>query len=128
MARGWKWAKRSVTAAGLALVVSGCASTTAQTESLLSQAGFRPLPADTPAKVAHLSTLPPRRLVGRDHQGKKYYVYADPDGCKCLYIGSPAQYQTYQRLLQAQQAAAQQWESTGVEEARQWEIDNAGLQ
>ncbi len=128
MATGWKWAKVGALTFGLGLGVAGCASTIVQTENLLGQAGFRRLPADTPAKVAHLETLPPRKLVGRAHQGKKYYVYADPGECKCLYIGSPSQYQTYQRLLQTQQAAAQRWESTGVEEAREWEIENSGLQ
>jgi hypothetical protein len=127
MATEWKRTRTAAMVIGLALGVASCA-TTAQTESLLSQAGFRRLPADTPAKVAHLETLPPHRLVGRTHQGKKYYVYADPEGCKCLYIGSAAQYQGFQRLVQQQQAAAERWETTGVDEAREWEIENAGLQ
>src|SRR5262249_34158921 len=113
---------------GLGVIVGGCASATVQTENLLGQAGFRRLPADTPAKVAHLSTLPPGKVVGREYQGKKYYVFSDPADCKRLYIGNAAQYQAYQRLVQAQQAAAAQWATTGVEEARQWEIENAGLQ
>ena len=128
MITGWTGMGRAVMAVALALGVAGCATTNVQTENMLGQAGFRRVPADTPAKLAHLQTLPARRLVGRAHEGKKYYVYADPDGCTCLYIGSPAQYQSYQRLVQQQQAAARQWESTGVEEAREWEIENSGLQ
>jgi hypothetical protein len=114
------WASMAI---GLVLGMAGCA-TTANTESMLAQAGFRQLPADSPKKVAHLQTLPERRLVARTYQGKKYYVYSDPNGCKCLYIGNPAQYQAYQGLLQQRQAFLE----GGVEEAREWEIENSGLQ
>src|SRR5262245_59275516 len=79
----WKRTKWMVTGLGLGVIVGGCASATVQTENLLGQAGFRRLPADTPAKVAHLSTLPPGKVVGREYQGKKYYVFSDPADCKC---------------------------------------------
>jgi hypothetical protein len=115
--------RRASVTFGLVLGLAACA-TTAGTESLLSQAGFRQLPADSPKKVAHLQTLPERRLVARTYQGKKYYVFSDPNGCKCLYIGNPAQYQAYQGLLQQRQAFLE----GGVEEAREWEIENSGLQ
>ena len=113
----------SAMAIGLVLGLAACATTTG-TESLLAQAGFRQLPADSPQKVAHLQTLPERRLVARTYQGKKYYVFSDPNGCKCLYIGNPAQYQAYRGLLQQRQAFLE----GGVEEAREWEIENSGLQ
>jgi hypothetical protein len=86
-----------------------------------------PVPADSPKKVAHLQTLPARKLIGRTYQGKKYYVYSDPDGCTCLYIGTPEQYQSYQGIVQ--QLETPPWQATGgVEEAREWEIENSGLQ
>ena len=120
---------RSSVTIGLALGLAACATTTG-TENSLTQAGFRQLPADSPQKVAHLQTLPERRLVARTYQGKKYYVFSDPNGCKCLYIGNPAQYQAYQNILQQQQTSlAGGWPPTGgVEEAREWEIENSGLQ
>ena len=123
----WQWTKMAVVALGFALGITGCATTAPKTENLLSQAGFRQIPADTPQKLAHLKTLPERKLVARtSSKGKKYYVYADPDGCKCLYIGDPPQYQSYQRIAQQQQA--QQSEAPGgVEEAREWEEQNAGM-
>ena len=108
----------------LALAAASCSVATRNTESMLAQAGFRQLPADTPKKLEHLQTLPERRIVIRSHQGKKYYVYADPQDCKCLYMGNTAQYQRYQQLVQAQN----QLYTGGVEEAREWEIENAGLQ
>lgn len=107
----------------LALGAAACA-TTRGTENLLTQAGFRQAPANTPQKLAHLKTLPEHRLVGRTHQGRKYYVYADLDGCRCLYVGSPQQYQTYLGLVRAKQAE----EAEAVDEAREYEIENAGLQ
>jgi len=116
---------RASMAIALVLGINACASTTAMTENLLQQAGFRQLPADSPQKIAHLQTLPERRLVGRTYQGKKYYVYSDPNGCKCLYIGTPAQYQAYQGILKQQQVS---FTTSGVEEAREWEIENSGLQ
>jgi hypothetical protein len=123
MKRRRSWTSMTVVTAGFALGIAGCA-TTAKTETLLSQAGFRQIPADTPQKLGHLKTLPERRLVGRTSlkNGKEYYVYADPDGCKCLYIGDPKQYQDYRRLAQ-QQA---QVEGQDVREAREWEEENSG--
>jgi len=107
---------------------TACATTAGpKTEDLLSQAGFRKLPADTPQKVAHMQTLPDKRLVSRTYQGKKYYVYSDPEGCKCVYIGDPAQYQSYQGIARQQQQSAPGWQpQSGVEEAREWEIENSG--
>ena len=79
----------------MGLGLSACATTAGpSTVDLLSQAGFRKVPADTPQKVAHLQTLPDRRLVARKYQDKKYYVYTDPQGCKCMYVGNAAQYQS----------------------------------
>ena len=122
----------AVVAVGFALGIAGCATTTAtqSTENLLSQAGFRQLPADTPKKLAHLNTLPERRLIARtSSKGAKYYVYADQDGCKCLYIGNPSQYQSYQTILKQQHQAAQPYEPAGgVEEDREWEEANSGMQ
>jgi len=114
----------------LALGMAACATTNAgpKTEDLLSQAGFRRVPADTPQKVAHMQTLPDRRLIGRTYQGKKYYVYSDPEGCKCVYLGTPAQYATYQNIARQQQQTAPGWQpQTGVEEAREWEEQNSGM-
>ncbi len=67
---------------------------TLTTEQLLTTAGFQKKVADTPAKLAHLEMLTPaRKLVARQHDGQVYYVYADPDLCKCLYVGTATQYQ-----------------------------------
>jgi hypothetical protein len=67
---------------------------TVQTEELLAAAGFDQKLADTPEKLAHLQTLTPaRKLFPQERDGHLYYVYADPDLCKCLYVGTAAQYE-----------------------------------
>ena len=67
---------------------------TLTTEQLLADEGFQKKVADTPEKLAHLRTLTPaRRLVVHRRDGQLSYVYADPAVCKCLYVGSPAQYE-----------------------------------
>ena len=120
--------RHTMATVGLALGMTACVmSSTQSTEAMLRQAGFRQLPADSPQKIAHLQTMPERKVIGRTYQGKKYYVYSDPQGCNCLYIGTPEQYKTYQGILQQLQTPA--WQPTGgVEEAREWEIENSGLQ
>jgi len=67
---------------------------TQTTEQLLAAAGFQKKIADTPEKLAHLGTLTPaRKLVTHRQDGRLYYVYADPVVCRCLYVGTPAEYQ-----------------------------------
>ena len=119
----WRALRLAVAGLGLFAVATSCVSART-TENLLAQAGFRQLPADTQKKVVHLETLPDRRLVGRVYQGKQYYVYSDPTGCHCLYLGTVQQYETYRRLLQEYRLA----QSAAVQEAREWEIENSGLE
>ena len=76
--------------------------TTERTEGLLAAAGFEMKVADTPEKLANLSTLTPRRtLIPQERDHRLYYVYADPDLCKCLYVGTSMQ---YERALQESRA------------------------
>jgi hypothetical protein len=80
---------------------AGCATmraaATRSTEEMLSTAGFRRVPADTPETLADLHGLRPRQIVPAVRDGQTTYVYADPEVCKCLYVGTEAQYQDYQR-------------------------------
>jgi len=85
---------------GAGAVAAGCAMGAQTTESLLAQAGFLEQSADTPEKISHLQTLPARKFVKRNRDGKTYYVYADPEYCKCLYVGTVQQYAQYRSLLQ----------------------------
>jgi hypothetical protein len=93
---------KTITAALAAMIISGCASIANQdamdTERRLSAAGFQMKLADTPAKLAHLSSFAERRLVPNTLDGKTVFVYADTQSCKCVYVGSQENYQEYERL------------------------------
>lgn len=86
----------------LVVVLAGCATIrqneTTDTEQVLAAAGFYMKLADTPEQLARLQTLTPRKLVPHRRDGKLYFVYADPDVCKCLFAGTEQNYQEYQRL------------------------------
>lgn len=69
---------------------------TPRTDSLFTISGFVPQLADTPAKMRHLMALPPDRLITRTRNGKTTYLYADPNICRCVYVGTPEAYRTYQ--------------------------------
>src|SRR5262245_37051737 len=86
-------------------IAGGCTMAARTTESALTQAGFRQLPADSPEKVSHLQTLPDRTIVKRNRDGKTYYVYADPEYCKCLYMGTQQQYAQYRGIVRSEDEA-----------------------
>lgn len=106
---------------GLTLALGGCVLAVGNTESLLTRAGFKQIPADTPKRVEHLQTVAPHRLIKRTTDGKSYYVYADPSHCKCLFVGNERAYATYKTLVASQQEAAV------LEEQRQEESARADL-
>jgi hypothetical protein len=93
----------------LAAALGGCAAIerqeaatgqqqAADTEKLLSAAGFRIIPADSTERQHDLATLPPRRIVTHRRGARTVYVYADPQGCGCLYVGAPGAYAKYLQL------------------------------
>jgi hypothetical protein len=99
--------RTALTAVVLAATLAGCAgvqsSDTRSAERALTAAGFEAKPADTPDKLTHLRSLPPRKVLVQEQNGQRRYVYADPTGCRCLYVGGEEQ---YRRLRQQEQAAA----------------------
>ena len=105
-------AGKTLTTALAAIIVSGCASIANQdamdTERRLSAAGFQMKLADTPEKLAHLQFFADRRLVPTTLDGKTVFVYADAQSCKCVYVGSQANYQEYERLAIQQNVVDEQ--------------------
>jgi hypothetical protein len=103
-----------VVALGL-LSFAGCASLQASdthwTEQALASAGFERRPADTPVKLAQLTALTPRTLLRKTLDGEVRYVYADPTGCTCLYVGGDLEYQRYRQNEEA--AASQVFDNGG---------------
>ena len=80
--------------AGCALVESQVA---ADSEEILGEAGFQRHPLDEPG-------LPSRQLV----EAAGDYKFADPDFCRCLYVGSAPEYAELQKL-RAQRIAEREW-------------------
>jgi hypothetical protein len=51
------------------------------------------------------SLLPAHRFVARTINGRRYYVYSDPDLCKCVFLGDEIAMQSYKSLLAAAAAS-----------------------
>ena len=98
---------RLVVFAAAVLTVSGCATIrgheASSTERLLTAAGFQIQRADTPARMHDLAVVPPLKITAQSADGAVRYTYADPYGCRCLYVGGPKEYSAYQRLANEQQ-------------------------
>jgi hypothetical protein len=104
--------RRSIAAALATIclaVLSGCTSIRRHeaggTEQLLAAAGFEMRPADSPERQRDLAAMPPYKIVARDRDQRVTYTYADPDKCRCLYVGGPKEYTAYQHLVVEKQIA-----------------------
>jgi hypothetical protein len=104
--------QKMIAAAFAAAVLSGCAAMdnqdTIAIERRLSAAGFQMKLADTPEKIDHLNKFAQQRLVPMDMNGETVFVYADGQSCKCVFVGSQANYQEYERLSIQQNVADEQ--------------------
>jgi hypothetical protein len=91
----------------LGLLASGLSSYAQQTtgQQLISS-GFNPVAATTPDMVARLMSFQANQFVSRNKGGRAYYVYADPTGCTCVYVGSVAAMNKYQASFGALPADA----------------------
>ncbi|MGH8012018.1 MAG: hypothetical protein ACREQ4_05925 [Candidatus Binataceae bacterium] len=69
-----------------------------QLEPMLSAAGFRMYPADTPARMDELKSLTPLKMRYYPYKGKLHYWFADPKVCHCIYIGNAEDYQEFEKL------------------------------
>jgi hypothetical protein len=114
--------RRFLIAAGIAIAFAGCSllqpspqQRAKDLDPMLSAAGFRIVPANTPQKIATLNKLPPLKVkfyTGKD--GNLHYWLADPYECHCLYLGDETAYQHYEnlrlqnRMVQEQQEAAEE--------------------
>src|SRR5437870_13344188 len=112
--RGCKGRRVLSVALAAATMLTGCAtfrgSEARSTEELLAAAGFVMRHADTTERQRRLAAMPPYRLESYTKDDKVVYTYADPDGCKCLYVGGPKEYSEYQRLrVQRRIAADEAW-------------------
>src|SRR5262245_21377902 len=83
------------------VLLTGCATIrrleARDTEELLTAAGFKQQLVDA-ADTTPLDAGPPYRLVSRTKNGTVQYTYADPDTCRCVYLGGSKEYAEYRRL------------------------------
>ena len=103
-------------ALGLVSMV-GCASTTIENERLLAAAGFQMKLAQTEEQKARLKTMTQHELVPFEHDGQLRYVYADAKYCNCIYAGTEAAYQRYERLALKQRLANDQIQAAEMNQA-----------
>jgi hypothetical protein len=107
-----RWTTAILPLVAVGLGVTGCAAIrahqSAETEQVLAAAGFQMKPADTSERLAHLQTLTPRKVIRYTRDGQVHFVYADPETCKCLYVGDEQRYQKYQELSLQKQIADEQ--------------------
>jgi hypothetical protein len=66
----------------------------------LSSAGFRVQVANDAAGKKAMNALPPHRfVVHRYGNNEVRYLYAEPNHCVCIFIGTEAAYQNYRDIL-----------------------------
>lgn len=108
----WPRAQRGLLLAGTlpALLALLCASLLVALETpskpfldknsfYLASAGFRVQTANDAAGQKALRALPPHRFVIHRNGGDVRYLYAEPQHCVCVFIGTQAAYEAYRGML-----------------------------
>ena len=91
-------------------ILAACQSTrmaVAEKENGLSAAGFVVHRADTPERQSLVSLLPANQIAWYQRSGAFHYVYADPRGCSCLYVGTQEAYEKWVSYAHEHHAAAE---------------------
>lgn len=116
-------------AAVLALAACATGPTPPTKPEMMVAAGFKLKLADTPTKLSALKVLPQHKFIHRDVNGKTLTVWADLAGCKCLYVGGPKAWETYQQNAFAQHIIAEDQQATAVNhETAMMDYDTAVIQ
>lgn len=99
------WLGLAVMTAMLGIALVGCATgpssspAAAKSQSdLLAQAGFRAHTPNTPQKLAYVNTLPAKKVVSNQYQGKVLYLVCTDPGSQQCYLGDEDAYKRYQQL------------------------------
>lgn len=112
--------KALLTIGFLIALATGC-STTSDRQNMLTAAGFRMVPADTPERQMHLQTLPSGEITPVQRNGTLYYVCPDPKR-NLLYVGNEQQYQEYQRLRFQKQMTQDQLTAAQLNREAAWGV------
>jgi len=97
-----------------------------ETESRLAAAGFSRIPAKSEAELSHVRLLPPLQISYYIDKGRFRYRFADPEFCRCVFVGDDVAYQRYDQLRIAaeQERANQQAAQLRREAAQQTALDS----
>lgn len=82
----------------------------------LSEAGFIAHQADTTARYAMMNLLPPGQLTYRPSPDGPIYLYADPIGCGCVYMGSENAFRTLHNMTATEMRNKKQQPTSVVDE------------
>ena len=96
----------------LAAATPGCVTDRAvrQKETLLVEAGFRPIAAVSSDQRWLIRTIPADQVSAIARRGKVYFVY--PDQTRgILYVGHDAEFLTYMQKAQAQSFESKAWDT-----------------
>jgi hypothetical protein len=85
---------------GIAGVASSARAQLA-TDMKLEDAGFVMRRADTPEHMAQLRKLPPRMFATRMGKTGRYFIWADPDTCRCAFVGTEKAMQAFRDMRRA---------------------------
>lgn len=91
---------------GCTTTTSNSAANASQKEMMLSQAGFVPKTVTTPKQQQQVEKLSVGTVSAVKYKGKLYYVYPTEKKDQ-VFVGKQAQYDSYKKMLAAQQAKAQ---------------------
>jgi hypothetical protein len=92
--------RTTLAALGLCMTVAACQTPQQKItskEDMLTAAGFKFRPINTPQRQAALQQLPPHKFSRKVNDGRVFYVYPDPTVCGCLYVGDQNAYATYRQ-------------------------------
>jgi len=105
-----------------ALLLGGCAGMgSANTESLLTAAGFRARTPQTPTQQQIYAALPAYQVERATVPGKGvFYVYKD-ERSGFAYVGREQEYQRYQQLAIQQQIAQNYYMAAEMDRAAAWQ-------
>jgi len=79
-------------------VTTGGALAQLAADMKLEDAGFVMRPANTAQEREHIARLPTRRFVARVKNGQRYYLYADPALCQCVFVGNAIAFEAYRDM------------------------------
>ncbi len=105
-----------IAAGALAVALAGCQTAAPPPgqpavpagNPMLLDAGFVAKRPTNEAQAASFASLPANTMVKQTRKGKVSYLYADPDGCGCVYVGDKAALGRYKGMQNTTDLMTQQ--------------------